>query len=231
MVNPLKTGRLFPVLLILLLFQSCAQMKSGPPPQATVQEPQKTSVKAPKASPVQPSSQIKPPVAADDHKKTVQSQKAAPVQASSQIKPPMTPGDYQKMINHYKADYKKHPQDQTLVKQYVKSLEEVNTTADEASRKEDFASAGMTYNILLKNYADFKGFAHVLSFDRAQLRAKVTDCKTALSKKGFQEYREGNLSEAISLWQSYLAIDPHNADIKKALNTAKVQQKNLQQTK
>jgi cytochrome c-type biogenesis protein CcmH/NrfG len=69
----------------------------------------------------------------------------------------------------------------------------------------------------------------MLSFDRAKLNAKITDCKTALSKKGFQEYRQGNLSEAIALWQGYLAIDPNNADIKKAVNTAKLQQKNLQQ--
>jgi hypothetical protein len=83
---------------------------------------------------------------------------------------------------------------------------------------------------LLKNFPYFKDFAQDLSFDKDQLSSKVTTCKTALYHKGFQEYRAGNLNEAISLWQGYLTIDPHNPDIRKALNTARTQQKNLQQS-
>jgi hypothetical protein len=71
----------------------------------------------------------------------------------------------------------------------------------------------------------------MLSFDGAQLNTKLTICKTALPKQGLQEYRDGNHIEAISLWQGYLTIYPNNADIKKALNTAKLQQKNLLQNK
>lgn len=151
-------------------------------------------------------------------------------QTLSQAKQNVGAGKYQKAIDLYKAEHERHPQDRILVKEYVKSLEEIKTAADRALQREDFESAGRAYNVLLKNYSDFKGFSHILSFDRAQLHSRLTSCKTALSQKGFQEYREGDLSEAISLWQDYLALDPHNADIKKALNTAKTQQKNLQQT-
>lgn len=180
--------RCFAILLLLLVFPACAQMKSGPAPQDSVQE-------------------------------------------AGHIKRTVASGDHQKIINDYKADYAKNPHDQVLVKEYVKSLEEIKVVADRALEREDYASAGKTYKVLLKNYPDFKGFAHMLSFDKTKLNTKVTNCKTSLSKKGFQEYREGNLREAISLWQDYLAIDPNNADIKKAVNTAKLQQKNLQQTK
>ena len=152
-------------------------------------------------------------------------------QSLSQAKQNVTAGKYQKAIDLYKAEYERHPQDRVLVKEYVQSLEEIKTAADRALNREDFESAGDAYNVLVKNYADFKGFTHSLSFDRSQLNSRLTNCTTALSKKGFQEYREGDLSEAISLWQDYLALDPHNTDIKKALNTAKTQQKNLQQTK
>ncbi len=151
-------------------------------------------------------------------------------QTLSQAKQNVTAGRYQKAIDLYQAEYERHPQDRVLVKEYLKSLEEIKMTADRALSREDFESAGKAYNVLLKNYPDFKGFKHMLSFDRAQLYSRFTNCKTALSKKGLQEYREGDLDEAISLWQDYLALDPHNADIKKALNTAKTQQKNLQQT-
>jgi tetratricopeptide (TPR) repeat protein len=154
-----------------------------------------------------------------------------PVQELSQARQYVTEGEYQKAIDFYNAEYKRHPQDRELVKEYVKSLEEIKTAANRALGREDFATAGKTYYVLLKNYPDFKDFADLLSFDRAQLNSRLTKCKTVLYKKGFQEYREGNLSESIALWQDYLAIDPDNTDIKKALNTAKTQQKNLRQTK
>jgi len=143
----------------------------------------------------------------------------------------MRMGEYQKVIDFYKAEYGKHPQDRLLVKSYVSTLEEVKTIADRASDREDLACAGKAYNVLQKNYSDFKTFAHMLSFDMAQINSRLTNCKTALSRKGLQAYREGNLDDAISFWQDNLTIDPNNTDIRKSLNTAKMQQKNLQNTK
>jgi cytochrome c-type biogenesis protein CcmH/NrfG len=42
------------------------------------------------------------------------------------------------------------------------------------------------------------------------------------------EYRKGNLKGAISVWESLLAFDPDNEQIKKAIETARAQ---LQQIK
>ena len=197
-----EPGRLFIILLLLIIFPSCAQMKNGPSPQASVQEPMKSDT--------------------SPH---------TPVQETGSTRKLMKTGDHQKNIDAYKAEYAKQPQDQALLREYVKSLEEMNDAAGSSFEREDYTAAGKTYNVLLKNYPAFKAFTHMLSFDRAKLNAKLTECKTALSKKGFQEYRQGNLGEAIALWQGYLAIDPNNADIKKAVNTAKMQQKNIQQMK
>jgi tetratricopeptide (TPR) repeat protein len=188
MVDLHRASSFSPALILLIIFSSCALMKS---------------VLSPKA----------------------------PVQELSQARQYVTKGEYQKAIDFYNAEYKRHPQDRELVKEYVKSLEEIKTAANRALGREDFANAGKTYYVLLKNYPDFKDFADLLSFDRAQLNSRLTNCKTVLYNKGFQEYREGNLRESIALWQDYLAIDPDNTDIKKALNTAKTQQKNLRQTK
>jgi tetratricopeptide (TPR) repeat protein len=182
----------FTALIFLLIFPSCAVIKSRPSPQTPVQ---------------------------------------TPVQTQSPVKQYMRTGAYQKAIDFYKAEYEKRPQDRLLVNGYVSILEEIKTVADRASDREDLVCAGKTYNVLLKNYPDFKGFARMLSFEMAQINSRLTNSKTALSRKGFQAYREGNLDEAILLWQDNLAIDPNNTDIRKALNTAKMQQKNLQQTK
>ena len=153
------------------------------------------------------------------------------VQTQTHAKQFMDEGEYQKAIDAYNVEYLKQPQDQALVKEYVKSLGDIKSAADKALEEEDFASAGKNYNVLLKNYSRFKNFDKRLSFNRTYLNKKFSHCKQSLSKQGFQEYRKGNLSAAIALWQNLLAIDPHNTEIKEALRIATLQQKNLQENK
>lgn len=148
-------------------------------------------------------------------------------QARTQIKHHISDGDYQKAIDVYRTEYKKHQKDEAFVKEYIKDLEEMKSAADKASAGNDFGFAGKTYSILSKYYAEFKPFSHSLSFDKSYLNNKIAACKTALSRRGFQAYREGKLKDAISIWEDYLEIDPGNQDIRRALNTAKTQQKNL----
>jgi tetratricopeptide (TPR) repeat protein len=195
---------LFFVLTLLLIVPSCATVKSWISPKSPDQTPTKSEVKTPPKSPVQTQTRAKQLVDA---------------------------GDYQKAIDAYNVEYRKQPQDQVLVREYVKSLEDIKSAADKALEEEDFTSAGRNYNVLLKNYPRFKGFDKRLSFNRAYLNIKLSHCKQSLSKQGFQEYRKGNLSAAIALWQGLLAIDRHNKEIKEALRIAKLQQKNLQENK
>lgn len=151
------------------------------------------------------------------------------VQTPVEINQHMTAGNYQKAIELYKSKIDNNPQDEGLILEYVKSLKSIKTAADRALDREDFSRACKTYNLLLKTSREYNHLAHLLPFDQTQLHLSLTDCKTSLYRKGFQEYRMGNLGNAISLWQDYLSIDPDNADIKKALNTARTQQRNLQQ--
>jgi tetratricopeptide (TPR) repeat protein len=150
-------------------------------------------------------------------------------QTANLAKEHMEGGDCQKAIDVYNEEYRKHPHDQALVGEYVKSIENIKSAADKELDKENFTSAGRKYDVLLKNYAHFKEFEKKLSFQSTHLNEKLFYCKKALFKQGFQEYRKENLSGAIALWQDLFAIDPQNADIKKLLRTAKLQQKNLQE--
>lgn len=206
-----RFGAFFCVFALLLACQSCTQTKNVPPSEAALQGPAETTQASKESAPPKPE---------------------PPAHTPKQVKPPAAAsGDYQKTIDFFKKERRHRPHDQALMKEYVKSVKEIKTAADKASQNEDFAHAGKTYNVLLKNYPYFKDFAHELSFDRDQLNTRVTQCKAVLYNKGFREYRAGNLNKAISIWQGYLSIDPHNADIRKALSTARIQQKNLQQTK
>ena len=198
------TRRFFTVMIFLaLIFTGCAQMKTG------------TS-----------SSNI--PVDRAAHKPVLEPSKQTSAQESIPIKRPHVTGDYQKTIDFYKSEQAKYPYDQTLTKDYAKNVDEMKDAADQEYEKEKYTSACKTYSILAKNYSAFKTFVHMLSFNRSDINKKLNDCKSILSKKGFQEYREGNLNEAIALWKGYLTIDPNYADIRKAVNTATLQQKNLQ---
>ena len=200
MENFRRAGWVFLGSILLLIFPSCAQMKSLLSPQASVQPPQ-ASVQPPQAS----------------------------VQARNEIKQHLGAGEYRKALDDYRSEHMKHPHDQALMREYVRCIEDIKAKADRISGAGDLASASKIYDTLLKSFPDFKTFAQLLSFDRDQLNTELAKCKTSLSKQGFQEYRKGNLGEAITLWRGCLFIDPNNVDIKRALNTAMVQQKNLQE--
>ena len=190
--------------MLLPIVMSCAEMKSWISPKNSVQ------TSAPVKDYSQTSSQT-------------------PTQAANPAKKHMDAGEYQKAIDVYNVEYQKHPHDLSLAREYVKSVENIASAADKALDKKDFASAGRNYDVLLKNYAHFKGLDKELSFNNIYLNEKLCYCKKAIFKQGFQEYRKGNLGEAIALWQDLLIIDPQNTDIKKALRTARLQQKNLQE--
>lgn len=143
-------------------------------------------------------------------------------------KPDAESDDYRKVLDEYAGSYRKNPRDHALAKEYAKKVEDIKSAADKAYGDNDFLSAGQTYDLLITRFVQFKGFAHMLTFKKPYLDQRLALCKRALSGQGFQEYRKGNLAEAITSWQSLLEIDPNNQDIKKAVKTATEQQKNLE---
>ena len=211
--------RLFVIIVMLLpIVQSCAGMKSWIPKKNSVSKP--VSVKDPSMKSGQAPAPVKP---------TSPIFNKTSAQAVDLAKKHIEAGDYQKAIDIYNVECQKNPLEEALVMEYVKCIETIKSDADKALDKEDFASAGRCYNTLLQNDPHFKKLEKKLSFKSTCLNEKLSCCKKAIFKQGFQEYRKGNLSGAIALWQDLLAIDPHNKGIKEALRTAKLQQKNLQQ--
>ena len=136
-------------------------------------------------------------------------------------------GELQKAIDSYCAALKKYPQEKTILKEYIKTLEEMKRLADEASAKEDFASAGKAYSVLGKNHSFYEKVAQPPAFSSGSLEEGLKKCRTRLTQKGLEQYRKGNLAEAISLWQGILLFDPDNIEIKKAVDTATQQLKKL----
>ncbi len=135
-------------------------------------------------------------------------------------------GDYKGALDVYANARRKRPNDQTILAGYRKTIEGMRHVADAAFSKEDFAASGRIYHVLLKNHPSYQEVNN-LSFDKAYLQARLEECSSGLSQRALEQYRQGNLSEAITIWKSALAFDPGNKGIMKALDTATIQMKNL----
>jgi tetratricopeptide (TPR) repeat protein len=138
-------------------------------------------------------------------------------------------GDLDGALAVYDAALRKYPGDHGLLTYYLEAAEDIRDAADDAFDQEEFAVSGRTYAVLLRNYPNFKEIDRDLSYDRKYLRARLKECSDRLSKLALTQYRQGNLTTAISLWKNILEFEPGNAGVKKAIDTASTQLKNLKQ--
>jgi len=140
-------------------------------------------------------------------------------------------GDFRKAIELCRESYQKYPQDPGVRSGYIKTLESIKSSGDRAFEKKDFALAGCAYETLLKNFSSVKQWNGAISFSREGLTTRVENCRKILFQNGLEQYRSGNLNQAIALWKSILIFDPENQEIRKAVDMATLQYKNLQGAK
>jgi len=143
----------------------------------------------------------------------------------------LTAGDFQKTIEIYIEIYQQNSKDSRVRKSYTKAIKAIKKNADQAFERKDFASAGRVYEILWRNYSHFPDMKPSPSWNIKILEDRVQNCKTFLYQKALDQYRSGNLSDATAIWKSILEFDPENAEIKKAVDTATIQLRNLEKMK
>ncbi len=136
-------------------------------------------------------------------------------------------GDFKNALDFLKNAAEKNPKDEALEEGYIATVEEIKKAADKAFDKGDFTLSGKTYHLLLRSLPQSNGFSAGLSFTKKTLTKRLGECSTALSQQALSQYREGNIESAITLWKSILSFDPGNTSIKKAIDTATTQLKNL----
>ena len=137
-------------------------------------------------------------------------------------------GEFQRAIDIYKEIYQKYPQDPTVRSGYIRTLESIKNNGDRAFGKGDFALAGWVYEILLKHVSSVNHLNGFCSFDRDGLAAKIKTCKKNLFENGLEQYRSGNLGQAISIWKDILTFDPEDQEIQMVVDKATLQLENLQ---
>jgi tetratricopeptide (TPR) repeat protein len=140
----------------------------------------------------------------------------------------MKAGRFTKAVGLYRASLKDQPGEKSARADYASAILEIKAAGDRALTRLDYATAGRIHVLLLNNLGSFEGLegigeaaAESLSKDRLVEAIKV--CREGLTNSGLAEYRKGNLEKAIEIWDSLLVFDPGNAEIKKAVETAKAQ--------
>jgi len=140
-------------------------------------------------------------------------------------------GDFQKGINNYKGLLQQYPRDTIVRYCYVSFLESIKEQADLDFKRKEFTLAGRTYRILLRNYSSFSYLEDFLSYNAGLLNAGIETCRKRLFEDGLEQYRSGNLGQAISAWRNILTFDPENLEVKKAMDKAIRQVRNLEKIK
>ncbi len=137
-------------------------------------------------------------------------------------------GNIQKAIDLYQALLHQSPRDSVVQRDYISLLETIKVHADLTFEKNDPLLAGCTYRMLWRNYAALHSISPSLSYTRDLLNIHMKRCQKKLFEDGLEQYRSGNLNMAISIWKSILTFDPENPEVKRALNTAIQQSRNLE---
>jgi tetratricopeptide (TPR) repeat protein len=132
-------------------------------------------------------------------------------------------GRHDKALAIYEAAIKDYPGDKILKAGCEGLVADIKAGGAKALADRDYAQAGRDYALLLKHFASLDGLGAGAGLDPGELAETIKLCSSNLTKRGLAEYRKGSLDKAIAAWESLLAFDPDNAEIKKAVETARAQ--------
>jgi len=135
--------------------------------------------------------------------------------------------DYKKALEIYKLAIQAFPEDPPLKENLIGTVKEIHGEGEKALKREDYVQTGVTFALLLKEHQWLKNIDASLPFSKNTLEEGIKHCRTLLTRKGLEHYREGKLKEAISVWKGILEFDPENEEIKKAIENAEEQLKKI----
>jgi len=140
-------------------------------------------------------------------------------------------GNFARAFGIFRTARQEDPEDAVLTADYLKMIADIKSAGDKALDEQDFVLAGRANVLLLKNYASFSSLRREVGFSREALTEALSACRESLTQSGLAEYRKGNLVKAIAVWEGLLSFDPDNAEIKKAVGTARTQLGEIQKKK
>jgi tetratricopeptide (TPR) repeat protein len=110
-------------------------------------------------------------------------------------------------------------------------IEVENRLLDKAARVEGegrFDEAGRVYRMALDLYPKSSQLQSALVMRKEAIRSKIDGCANELMKSGLVAYREGELAEAVAVWEKIAPFYPDYSPSEVAIKTAKQQIENLE---
>ncbi len=136
-------------------------------------------------------------------------------------------GEFHQALTEMQSLVRSYTGDTDVLASLVSLSQDIKRTADLSLAREDYVTAGKACYALWKDYPLLENTGAALPFSRLVLDDGIKACRVQLTRKGLEQYRKGNLTEAIFFWQGLLAFDPDNLEIKKAVETAAEQLKKI----
>lgn len=115
-----------------------------------------------------------------------------------------------------------------LEKEYVLAVNGLLKMGDDAFSQGDYVAAGRSFKVVLDAYQTAPLLRERISRDSKQIRSTLEICSSRLMEQGLEEYRCGRLENAITKWKGVLMINSGHQHARKALETATIQLKELQ---
>ncbi len=124
----------------------------------------------------------------------------------------MTAGKYQEALNRYDAAYTQYPNETNARENYIRTVEEMKTSADTAYDAKKYDLSEEIYSVLSKSFSKFKTFEKSLSFGKAYLDRKIKDCRiTQIEIQVQNALAAGNFSGAIDMYKTSVKSYPDDA--------------------
>jgi len=132
-------------------------------------------------------------------------------------------GQYEAAINSLISGLKEYPGEEILKSYLTEVIEAIYSQASLALATKDWGTAGRLYSMLKTIGSNHKNYLASFPLSLEEINKSIKNCSQQLTNLGLKQYREGNLREAIAIWEKILLFQPENEEIKKAIQTAKAQ--------
>jgi len=114
-------------------------------------------------------------------------------------------------------------------KEYLLALNGLITAGEEALSRGDHTVAGQSFRLALDSYPVPPALRGKVRRNQPQLRKQLETCANRLLEQGLMAYRSDNLDNAIRRWKEIVVFDPGHQEALKAIETATVQLRVLQE--
>jgi hypothetical protein len=115
-----------------------------------------------------------------------------------------------------------------MEKEFITTINCLLEAGEDAMARNECLTAGLNFRAALEAYPGEPLLRKKVKIAAKRVKTHLQSCSARLMDQGVQEYRRGELDQAIRTWKGILSFDPGHKEARKAIETASIQKKSLQ---